>query len=73
MKPEKKPEVIDLQAHRKAVQARAAEAKAAADKAAKAKAAASRQGVLGGRRHSGLILAAVILGALLLFVLPNFL
>ncbi|MFN3513331.1 MAG: hypothetical protein ACK41C_09820 [Phenylobacterium sp.] len=72
-KPEREAEVVDLRRHRKAAEARAAEAKAAAQRAARARAAASRQGILGGRRHAGLILLAVALGLLALFVLPRLL
>lgn len=67
------PQVIDLAGRRKAMEAEAAQAKAAAEKAARQRAAAGRQGVLGGRRHAGLILLAFALVLLGLFVLPRFL
>jgi hypothetical protein len=70
--PGRKPEVVDLNQHRKAAQARAAAEKAAAQKAARQRAAASRQGFLGGRRHAGLILLALALVLLALYVLPRF-
>ena len=67
------PEVIDLANRRKAMAAQAAQAKAAAEKAARERAAAGRQGILGGRKHAGLILLAFALALLALFVLPRFL
>jgi hypothetical protein len=71
MKPEKEPEVIDLAARRKAVQAREAAEKAARDKAARL--ARSGGAVLGGRKHAGLILIVVILIALAIYLGPRFL
>lgn len=67
------PEVIDLADRRKAMQAQAAKAKAAAAKAARHRAAANRQGLLGGRKHAGLILLAVALALLALYLGPRFL
>lgn len=64
------PEVIDLAGRRKAMAEEAAKAKAAAAKTAKQRAAASRQGLLGGRRHAGLILLAVALVLLALYLGP---
>lgn len=64
------PEVIDLAGRRKALEAEAAQAKAAAQKAARQRAAASRQGLLGGRRHAGLILLAVAVVLLALYLGP---
>lgn len=72
MEPERKPEIVDLSLHRKAVQAREAEAKAAAQKAARDRAAANRQGLLGGRKNAGWILLAVAVVLLALYVLPRF-
>lgn len=66
----KEPEVIDLAGRRKAMEAQAAEAKVAAERAARQRAAASRQGFLGGRRHSGVILLAVAVVLLALYLGP---
>lgn len=72
MEPERKPEIVDLSQHRKAVQAKEAQAKAATQKAARDRAAASRQGVLGGRKNAGLILLAVAVVLLALYIVPRF-
>ncbi len=72
MKPEREPEIIDLAGRRKAMAEQAAQAKAAAEKEAKARAAASRQGMLGGRRHAGVIVLVVVLVMLAIYVLPRF-
>ena len=71
MKPERKPQVVDLNERRKAIAAREAAAKAAQAKAARQ--AKSGGSLLGGRRHAGWILlaAALILGAI--YILPRFL
>lgn len=64
------PEVIDLAGRRKAMAEQQAQAKAAAEKAARQRAAAGRQGLLGGRRHAGLILLAVAVLLLALYLGP---
>ncbi|HEY9235771.1 MULTISPECIES: hypothetical protein [Phenylobacterium] len=70
MKPEKEPEVIDLAQRRKALQAREAAAKAAREKAERM--ARSGGSVIGGRKHAGWILLAVVLVLLALYVAPRF-
>lgn len=61
------PQVIDLRRYRKAVED---QAKAQAKARREAPKAANPQAFLGGRRHAGLILAAVVLGLLALSVGP---
>ena len=66
MKRDDHPQVIDLRRYRKA----AAEAKAAQSKAARRAPPAGSDRFLGSRRHSGLILAAVVLLMAVLWGLP---
>jgi hypothetical protein len=71
MKPEREPQVVDLNERRKANAARQAAAKAAQAKAARQ--ARSGGSVLGGRRHAGWILLIVALVLAAIYVLPKFL
>ena len=71
MKREEKPQVVDLNERRKALQAKEAAAKAAQAKAARqAKPGGS---MLGGRKHAGLILLVIALVLMAIYVLPRFL
>jgi preprotein translocase subunit SecF len=71
MKREEKPQVVDLNERRKAIQAKEAAAKAAQAKAARQ--AKTGGSVLGGRKHAPVILVAVVLVLLAIYVLPRFL
>lgn len=65
MQPEKKPEVVELDAYRKAQQLKAAEA-------AKAKAKAPpRERFLGNRPNAGMALIIVVVACAILFILPR--
>jgi hypothetical protein len=59
---EKKPEVIELERYRKA----------AAERAAKPAPRPPREGVLGGRRHAGLLLILVLAACAVVFLAPRF-
>ncbi len=71
MKREEKPQVVDLNERRKAIQAREAAARAAQAKAARA--AKTGGSVLGGRKHAGAILLILALVLMAIYVLPRFL
>ena len=71
MKREEKPQVVDLNERRKAIQAR--EAAAIAAQAQAARAAKTGGSVLGGRKHAGAILLILALVLMAIYVLPRFL
>ena len=71
MKREEKPQVVDLNERRKAIQAREAAARAAQAKAART--AKTGGSVLGGRKHAGVILLILALVLMAIYVLPRFL
>ena len=71
MKREEKPQVVDLNERRQALQAKEAAAKAAQAKAARQ--AKTGGSMLGGRKHAGLILLVIALVLMAIYVLPRFL
>jgi hypothetical protein len=69
--PADKPEVVDLRRYRQAVDEQAkAEAKA---KARPVRRPAKPEALLGGRKHAGLIVAALVLAMLALWLAPKLL